>query len=961
MNGTEFDFSGIGSELRGPVDQWLARSAETTAIRAALDAHPQLRESLPRVLACSPYVGEILARYPDMLGELADSGRLQRPLADNEIDDLMAAALPPDLSETGFAKQLRLIRHRELVRIAWRDLALIAPVEEVLAELSALADGAIRVTQGWAESTLATRYGSPRTEDGAPSVFVVLGMGKLGGRELNFSSDVDLVFLYSEHGETDGARSVSNEEYFRLLGQSMVGMLSKNTSDGFVYRVDMRLRPFGDSGPLAVSASSLESYLAQHGRDWERYAYVKARIINDWDGADDFHDEVLRPFVYRRYIDYGVFSSLRDMKALIEAEARRKDYSGNIKLGQGGIREIEFIVQSLQLIRGGLTSELQERGLPSALAKLARMACLPAEVADALRDAYLFLRRLENRLQMINDRQTHDLPASESNRARLALAMGYADWPALGADVEAQRHIVSEHFRNIVFRGMDETVSADMNVDPIRSWIGGAPDEELQDVLSELGYPDVPAVLKMLNTFRDSGFYLKLDEPGRQRLIDLIPAVVAGAASQTEPVVALGGVLEIIESIGRRSVYFSLLNENPDALKRLIQLCAMGGFLVRQVAAHPMLLDELLDHRIFRKEPTQEDLQTDIDNRVTATPADDPEKRRDAIRNFQQAATFRVAVADLSGSLPLMKVSDRLTDIAEMVLQAALDLSWSEVTPQYGVPQCRENGKVREVNFAVVAYGKFGGLELGYGSDLDLIFLNDSAGEAQETNGGKTLENSVFFVRLTRRIIDILSMPTSSGHLYEVDTRLRPSGKSGLLVSSLSAFERYQREDAWTWEHQALLRGRVVAGNDAIRSEFAELRKRVLTELVNRETLQADVTDMRERMRGELDKSTEEMFDLKQGKGGVTDIEFMVQYLVLREAQKQPALVYWSDNIRQLESLAEHGILEPAVTDALADAYRAYRQQMHHFALAGKPALAIRSEVAELSSRVTGIWEQVFE
>lgn len=960
MNEMEFDLSGIVACLREPVESWLARHAEIPSIRATLDANPELRVALPRVLACSPYAADIIDRYPGMFRELADTGRLQRPLQDGEIDSLFNRVLSPELAAAEFEKQLRLLRHQELVRIVWRDLALAAPLEEVLAELSSVADAAIRATQAWAESILQARYGSPRSEDGSPAYFVILGMGKLGGRELNFSSDIDLVFLFSDHGETDGARRVTNEEYFRLLSQRMVSILGKNTSDGFVYRVDLRLRPFGESGPLAVSVPALESYLAQHGRDWERYAYVKARVINAWQGADDFYEAVLRPFVYRRYIDYGVFSSLRDMKGLIEAEVQRKENQDNIKLGRGGIREIEFIVQTLQLIRGGTIRELQDRELLSALAKLVRPGGLPAVVADELHAAYRFLRRLENRLQAVNDRQTHDLPTDELNRARLALAMDYADWTALNEDLTDHRRRVADHFHNIVFRGADEPESTHTNVDLIRSWAGGAPDDELQDILRNLGYPDVPAVLQRLNAFRDSGFYLKLDEVGRQRLHNLMPALIVSAAAQTDPDGALGGVLEVIESIGRRSAYFSLLNENPDALARLVQLCAMSGFLVRQIAAHPLLLDELLDQRIFLEPPSRDDMQADLGDRNAAIPGGDPENKRDAIRNFQQAATFRVAVADLGGTLPLMKVSDRLTDIATLVLQAALDLAWGEVAIRHGVPRCVEDQNVRQVRFGIIGYGKLGGLELGYGSDLDLVFLHDSTGDAQNTDGEKPLDNSVFFVRLTQRIINILGMPTTSGHLYEVDTRLRPSGKSGLLVSSLTAFDRYQREDAWTWEHQALLRGRIVAGDPVMTSEFEVVRKRILTEYVHWDSLKTDVAEMRQRMRTELGKGTVEMFDLKQDTGGVTDIEFIAQYLVLREARHEVDLIRYSDNIRQLEALARHGILPADVAESLADAYRDYRKRMHHLALAGKPALVSRGDVANLSATVTDVWRRVF-
>jgi glutamate-ammonia-ligase adenylyltransferase len=957
MNVDSFDVSELPDCLKDTVLAWLQHNSEVSAICGAVEADPELKSHLPRVIACSPYVGDILDRYPEMFSELIESGRLNRALADGEMASLFRAALPKKLTDPEFQSRLRRLRHRELIRIAWRDLVERPPLIEALAELSALADAAIRFALDRATSELEPRYGTPTAEDGAESKFVVLGMGKLGGRELNFSSDIDLIFLFSEHGTTNGSRCVSNEEYFRLLGQAIVGTLSKSTSDGFVYRVDVRLRPFGDSGPLAVSIPTLETYLAQHGRDWERYAYIKARVINEWSGAANLYHEVLRPFVYRRYIDFGVFSSLRDMKTLIEAEVQRRDYQQNIKLGRGGIREVEFIVQSLQLVRGGTITELQDRELLSALGKLIRPGGLPESVADELREAYCFLRRVENHLQAINDRQTHDIPSDEINRSRLALAMSYPDWSALEDALAEQREKVSGHFQNIVFRVADEPESA---ASLTKAWMTSAVDENFEMVLTELGYPGDSGVAERLNTFRTSGFFQRLDEPGRQRLNTLMPALITVAADQDEPAEALIGALVVIEAIGRRSAYFALLNENPDALKRLVHLCGMSDFLVQQVASHPLLLDELLDQRIFQEAPSHEDLQREFSARVHTKLVDDPEKQRHELLNCQQAAVFRVAVADLSGILPLMKISDRLTEIAELVLRAALEIAWSELTTQYGAPQCNDQNKNRDVHFAIVAYGKLGGLELGYGSDLDLVFLHDSTGDGQNTDGEKSLDNSVFFVRLTRRIINILMSPTSSGNLYEVDTRLRPSGKSGLLVSSVSAFDRYQREDAWTWEHQALLRGRVVAGGGLMQSSFDDLRNRILTRYVNRDTLKADVMEMRTRMRHELGQGDTELFDLKQDIGGVTDIEFIVQYLVLREALNNPDLIRYSDNIRQLEALSKSEILAADDAEILADAYREYRRKIHRLALAGKPRLVRRSDVKTISESVTEIWRRVF-
>ncbi|MDP6675524.1 MAG: bifunctional [glutamate--ammonia ligase]-adenylyl-L-tyrosine phosphorylase/[glutamate--ammonia-ligase] adenylyltransferase [Gammaproteobacteria bacterium] len=949
----------LPDSLAGPVDDWLARNADNKDLGAVWAANPGLLSRLRKVLACSPYVADIIERRPDVFRELVESGRLAQPLNALDVRDWFAVAAVDGPSETEFESRLRWLRHRELVRIVWRDLSGQASVAETLVDLSVVADAAICASIDWAQSELEARHGKPRCEDGSIANIVVLAMGKLGGQELNFSSDVDLIFCFTEHGETDGPRAKSNEEFFRLLTQRVVSVLSKKTRDGFVYRVDIRLRPFGTSGPVAVSLPALENYLAEHGRDWERYAYVKARVINDWNGADDFYEQILRPFVYRRYLDFGVFSSLRDMKLMIEAEVQRKEFQDNVKLGRGGIREIEFIVQTLQLVRGGTISDLRERGLLVALKKLVRPGCLTAEGSAELNEAYGFLRRFENRLQAINDRQTHDIPADETNRARLSVAMNVSGWDQLVPILSSYRDVVSSHFRSIVLHD-DESADDSGDGAIVNIFSPDASVSEAEAVLLDLGYAEPGAAVVRLYAFHDSGFYLRLDEAGRQRLLMMMPAVIKAAARQSDSLAALIGVLTIIESIGRRSAYFSLLNENPAALERLVSLCSMSGMLVTQIASHPLLLDELLDQRIFQDPPTREDLVADLSGRLQGDMLDDPEVSRFALRNFQQAATFRVAVTDLSGALPLMRVSDRLTDIAEIVLAGALELGRHELVQRYGTPCCTINGQRREARFAIIAYGKLGGLELGYGSDLDIIFLHDSEGTDQHTDADKPVDNPVFFMRLAQRIIHILTMSTTSGPLYEVDTRLRPNGKSGLLVSSLAAFYRYQRTEAWTWEQQALLRGRPVAGDVPLMTAFEELRSRVLVENVHHDSLQSDVIEMRQRMREGLNGGTDKLFDLKQDLGGVTDIEFIVQYLVLKEACHKPELTVWSDNIRQLETLVSAQILSDSDAELLSSAYRKFRSLMHRQALAGRPRLVPRDEVMELAGKVRDIWDQVF-
>jgi glutamate-ammonia-ligase adenylyltransferase len=940
----------IPALLNSPLEKAVGRLESVEQWSGIISRDKALAATLNKVLACSEYVADVLARYPFLLDDLITAERMHRSLEQGELDQAFLLEAPEKETDTQFMRRIRLFRHRELLRIVWRDLSGWSDCDATLLELSAVADSCIRAAFLRSSKELQGRYGVPRDENGAEASFIIVAMGKLGGGELNFSSDVDLVFLYSEAGETDGKRPQSNEEYFRRIAQHFIKLLNDKTADGFVYRVDVRLRPFGDSGPLAVSVAAFEDYLLQHGRDWERYAWVKARVVNAWNGTRDFYTDILRPFVYRRYLDFGVFSSLRDMKSMIEQDGRAAANRDNIKLGPGGIREIEFIVQTLQLVRGGTDRSLRERSLMLAMEQLGSVQLLPDATVRDLAGSYRFLRDVENRLQMIADRQTHELPDTDVNRTRLAFAMGFAGWDELYAELNKRRKQVQAGFDEILRHERNKGHDEDAN----------APKEVIGDLeqLAEAGFSDPTEVMQRVNAMRSGQQYRRMDELGRKRLDRLLPAVLRSAAKAGNPLLALDGTLRVVDAIGRRSAYIALLNENTLALERLVQLCGSSDFLARQVAAHPLLLDELLDQRIFLEEPTREDMANDLEQRFNGVSSGDAEQHFETLRNFQQAAVFRVAVADLSGTLPLMKVSDRLTDIGELVLAAALDMSMDELVARHGNPECVVEGKQRQAGFAIAGYGKLGGLELGYGSDLDIVFMHDSEGESQETNGEQPLDNAVFFGRLARRITHILTMPTPTGSLYEVDTRLRPSGKSGLLVTSLAALDTYQKGDAWTWEHQALLRARAVAGNPTVCDEFEKLRVRVLLNYVQRDTLKEEVIKMRARMRQELNKSNADQFDIKQGEGGVIDIEFLVQYLVLLHAPEQHDLLRYSDNIRQLDALRDAGILTAQDTDVLADAYRAYRVRMHLLSLAGEPTLAAADEFELERAQVSELWKE---
>jgi glutamate-ammonia-ligase adenylyltransferase len=923
----------------------------------------RVRQSAARVAAASAFVAEACARDPALLASLIDAGDLESAPADclgffAARAPAWAAGEEPD--EVGLMAALRRWRTREMVRIAWRDLAGFAAIEQTLLEQSAFAQSAIQQAHRHARRILVQRHGVPRSASGTAQVLIVVGMGKLGGGELNFSSDIDLVFLFPEAGDTDGARSLANEDFFTRLGQLLIRLLETRTAEGYLFRVDMRLRPFGDSGALVASFSAFEDYLQGQGRDWERYAWVKARPMTGEGEYARIYDSAVRPFVYRRYLDYGVFESLRDMKAMIEREVERRDVAGNVKLGPGGIREIEFLAQSLQLLRGGREPWLRTPSLLKVLPLLDRSRLLPPGVATELRAAYEFLRLIENRLQERADEQTHTLPVLPAEQNRLAEAMALADWPALMARLDAHRERVRRHFRAVVFGASESDASCGVSVDlESPDEAGGGDAAALAVGLKRISWSvDPEPAAQRLAQLRGAGFVRRLDAAGRRRLQLLLPQMLMLIAPVADPDATLERVLKIIEAIGKRSAYYALLNERADARARLVAICGYGDFLVRQIAINPLLLDELIDERLFEALPGREELLQELDLEVDPMQEEDPERQVEALRHFQQAAVFRVAVADLSGRLPLMRVSDRLTDIAELIIQRVVDLSLRQICAQWGVPMCGEGPQRRPVAICVIGYGKLGGRELGYGSDLDVVFLHDSVGERQETDGPKSIDNQLFFLRLAQRILHLLTMHSAAGRLYEVDVRLRPSGKGGLLVSSFATFGEYQKREAWTWEHQALLHARAVAGDPGLRARFEALRVEVLRHNVKREGLRAEVRRMRERMRRELSRSGRDQFDIKQDAGGVADIEFLAQYWALAWALRYPPLVTFSDTIRQLESVASADLVPQASVDILTAAYRAYRERTHRMSLEGGANVVPANQFARERAAVTGIWQR---
>lgn len=880
------------------------------------------------ILSNSPYLQFQFGRNPAWQA----ANETSQPYADGELVANIVAEILAQPDYDSVLRSARMIRNREMVRIAQRDLTGMAELTETLRTTSDLADGLVEAAYQWSYAELSAKHGIPRSRSGEQQQMVIIGMGKLGGQELNFSSDIDMIFAFPEAGATDGKRDLDNQTFFTRVGQRMIAILGQTTADGIVYRVDMRLRPFGEVGALALSFDAMEHYYETHGREWERYALIKARVMagDKTNGAELMTR--LRPFVFRRYLDYGSVEQLRDMKAMINREAERRGKYQDVKLGTGGIREIEFTAQLFQLMRGGRIPELRCRSLLPTLDVLLAQQLLSAEEFALLRSAYHFLRRTENRLQMWNDEQTHSLPVTPERQLYLAQSMGFADWERFYAELNRHQMGVAD-----IFQRMFALDTHSKGSQPL---------------------PEHPAIQELLN----SRLYNTLTDTGRSRLNRLLPALLDACNALADAEQALQRCLRIVQKIAPRSGYIAMLADNPGALEQFVRLVNDSLWVTTQLTDHPILLDQLLDARQLYTPLDRQQLGDALRLELERVDQGDTEQVMERLRQFKQAQVLRVAAADITGVLPLMKVSDQLTWIAEAVLEETQRHVWDTMALQTGVPTYKDdNGNIQEAGFAIIGYGKLGGLELGYGSDLDIIFLHDSHGQAQQTNGKKVLENAVFYARFAQKIIHTLTTFTSAGRLYETDTRLRPSGASGLLVSSLNAFRTYQQEKAWVWEHQALLRARVITGSAALRAGFDAIRREVLCRPRDTAELRKEVITMRQKMWESLGSKSESVFNLKKDPGGITDIEFMVQFLILAHAHEHPELVVWSDNIRQLESLQQVGILSAEQADTLADAYRTLRDRIHELSLQEQDAKVEASQFAREREYVRQMWVELVE
>ena len=914
------------------------------------------KEQLLTAFAFSDFLFDTLFHDPQNGLLWLQSSSLNENLSREYIHLQILNAVEGVNSEPALMAALRKARKQLQFMIIWRDLLGMASLDEVLEATSALADEIILIAKDWLYSDLESRWGTPTDGDGNPQPMLVIGMGKLGGCELNVSSDVDLIFCYPEGGTTRGVRRErDNQEFFIRLGQRLIYVLNQATADGSVFRVDMRLRPFGDSGPLVMPFSAIEDYYQHHGREWERYAMVKARVLGSADEHVATLVGMLMPFVFRRYIDFSAYQSLRQMKLLIQQEERRRQLTTNIKLGAGGIREIEFIAQAQQLIRGGREPLLRGRNLLDTLQSIAELKCIPSADIESLSMSYRYLRKLEHALQGVSDAQTQTLPENEMEQSRVAAIMGHDAWHQLMNELDQYRSAVHRCFELFIGEQVGEQEESSDKLKTMPLWPDVWQDELMDDACSEAGISEVKQFLLPLKKFYDLTHKRQVGPRGRDALARLMPPLLTLIVETESPEKSLGAVLGVLDPILTRTTYIELLLESPKAMQQLVRLCTASSWIAAELARHPMLLDELLEPAQLYKPTEMDAYEDELRQFMLRVPDDDLEQQMEALRHFKQIQQLRIAAADISGVLPVMKVSDHLTHLAEVLVAFCLRAAWLQLSERFGTPD-----GVNSVDecVSVLGYGKLGGIELGYGSDLDIVFFHMAPQGA--TNGARSIDNIQFLVKMVQRFSHLMTTKTHSGELYEIDLRLRPSGASGLLITHLNTLASYQKEEAWVWEHQALVRARAIFGSKDLECAFEKLRNEVICLPREQKALATEVVRMRHKMREHLGSKESDAFDLKQDPGGIADIEFIAQFLVLCHGRNHPTLTQWSDNVRIFEAAAELGLLTEQQQQHLTQAYCNYRNKGHHLALQCRKAKVQITEFIDERKQVVAVWQSLF-
>ena len=908
------------------------------------------RRELRAVWAGSEYIAGSCIASPLLLYDLICSGDLDQGYGRDGLDERAKSTIAVCDNEDQLHARLRHFRQREMIRLAWRDLGGMAELDETMSMVSALADISIQIALAHHHGWLSQRYGQPIGEAGQPASLIVLGLGKLGGNELNYSSDVDLMFAYDLPGKVQGSPrrgpALDNQEYFVKLGRKIIAALDTRTADGIVFRTDMRLRPNGDSGPLVLSFPALEHYYQTHGRSWERYALVKARVIaGDPDAGAELLD-MLRPFVYRKYLDFSAYEAIREMKSMIYRELKQQGTERNIKLGRGGIREIEFFIQSHQLIQGGREKSLQTQSLYEAVQALQELGEMEDVVRRDLIRGYRFLRNTEHRLQMVADRQTQQLPESGYERLRLAWSMGFETWDEYVKVLDHHRNTIHGQFRRILDADAEHESLESFRLQDV--WHGRLPYRQAVEALVQAGFPETNTTPELLNGFRQGRLYQAFSGAERDRMDRLVPLAIQQAAKHPDADRAMAAFISVVEAIGRRSVYLSLLIENPIALKQLLHFCAASRWISNHIGQHPVILDELLNPLADIGNRSRDDLQSELSHRLSQLDGDDEEGWMNTLREYQHAQVLQIAAADISGELDVMNIHQGLTQLAEVLVHRVFDDAVRSVSSRLGNPSCQGG---------MIAYGKFASSELGYHSDLDVIVCFDSP---DDCSPAEKIEAEYFYGRVGKRLIHLLTTRTRAGYLYQLDMRLRPSGRSGTLVTSLSGFSDYQLRHAWTWEHQALVRARVVIGDEAFTRRFEEVRRAVLVLERDPGPLREDIRSMRRKMIDANCQSTEQVYDIKLGEGGIVDIEFLVQYWILRGSHEHAELTEPRTTAGCIATLVEQSVIDSGTGGEMLHCYETYLRHSLNLKLMDRPVLARQSELLAERSAIKSIWAETF-
>lgn len=903
-------------------------------------------EQLQKTLHASQYAEQVLANHESLLQQDYAIDQFLKPLSADYIHQLVISTLQDIQDETLWMKTLRILRARLMFRWIWQDANQLTDVVTLTQELSDFADICVQVAKDFARIPLVAKHGEPMGYNGKVQDLIVVAMGKHGAQELNLSSDIDLIFAFDEQGETNGRKCIEVQQFCILWGQKLIYLLDHITADGFVFRVDMRLRPWGDGSALAISHVALEKYLSQHGREWERYAWIKARIIT---GGQEGHEllEMTRPFVFRKYVDYTAFEAMREMKAMIEREVQRRNIEDNIKLGAGGIREVEFIVQVFQLIYGGSKLELQDRQCLVSLRHLGEAELLEPQAVLDLEDAYLFLRRVEHAIQALNDQQSQALPTEPELRARISDTLGFADWDSFMQTLNEKRAKVIYQFEHLIKENEPDSLLE--NYSQLEKQLDAVLDDQAKNLVHEFWY---------------GHGIKKLTAKALQRLKTFWPHLIEAVLQSENPQMALMRLMPLVESVLRRSVYLVMLIESKGALQRLVKMATVSPWICEELTQYPVLLDEFLSMDF--ELPKRSDLEDSLRQQLLRIELDEVEDLMRVLRLFKKSNVLTVAASDVLAESHLMKVSDALTDIAEVTANAALQLAYQMIVKKHGYPLDSEGQRcgLEHNAFAIIGYGKVGGIELGYGSDLDVVFIHNMDEQA-DTDGIKPISGFEFAMRVARKFVSLMTTQTLDGRVYDVDTRLRPSGDAGLLVTSLRAFEQYQLKSAWLWEHQALVRARSIAGDQDLRDKFEVLRCKILTQPRDEAYVRSEVLKMRQKMKDHLGSSKEQkkdgIFHLKQDAGGIVDIEFMAQYAVLAWSGSNPDLAHYSDNVRILEDAARTGCLSSDDATALIQAYLRERAESHRLALANQSMQVNAADWYDTREVVCKLWQRLID